>query len=168
MTPEERAAKKAKIETAQTYKDRMTPKQKIEFLNTPYEEMPDHLRIGMTKRPQTFNFVRMNHPRIGSQNETFAARLIRYRDKYHLKPEQFCELCNEYAKKFDMPATKTSKAQRTRITMRDLNNYENFNVSPKIDKMMVISGATCMPIDYFAGYGPKYRRGRNELLDKVS
>lgn len=160
MTPEEKALLKLKIGYAQLIKDEMTPSQKIDMLNTPYAKLPSDLQPGMTKSPQMFNFVRMTHPNIGAQKETFGARLIRYRDKYSLTPERFCEVCNEYAKKYDLPATETRRGQRTRITVRDLSNYENFNICPKIDKMTVIAEAMGYAIDYFAGYGPNSRKRR--------
>ena len=158
MTPEEKILKKQKINKAQKIKDKMTIRQKINMLNTPYDKLPDELKPGMTKSPQMFNFVRMTHPNIGAQKETFGARLIRYRDKYHLTPERFCAVCNEFAAKYDTPALDGRRAQRTRITLRDLSNYENFNVCPKIDKMTVIAEAMGYSIDYFAGYGPTTRR----------
>lgn len=146
--------KKTKVlDTPQKIKDAMSVRQKIKFLNTPYNELPTILQPGMTRRPQKFNFVRMQHPRIGQQHETFAARLLRYRHKYHLTEQKFCDVCNEYASKFDIKDENGKIRQKTRITLRDLSNYENFNISPKIDKMMVISGATQIPLDYFAGYG---------------
>lgn len=158
MTAEEKALRKVQIGYAQLLKDDMSVEQKIEMLNTPYSQLPEELKPGMTKSPQMFNFVRMTHPNIGAQKETFAARLVRYRDRYHLTPERFCEVCNEFAQRYDLPATDGHRAQRTRITLRDLNNYENFNVCPKIDKMTVIVEAMGYSIDYFAGYGPKTRR----------
>ncbi len=144
--------------SAQIIKDNMTPAQKIAMLNTPYSQLPDELKPGMVHRPQKFNFIRMKHLNIGAQTETFSARLIRYCDKYSLTPQRLCEICNEYAAQFDLPATSTRPSQRIRITMRDLKEYMNYNVCPKIDKMMVIAGATDMPLDYFAGYGPNTRR----------
>ena len=164
MTPEEKAYKKLQIGYAQLIKDNMTPQQKIDMLNTPYNELPPELQPGMTKSPQMFNFVRMSKPNIGQQKETFAARLIRYRDKYHLTPERFCEVCNEYAARYDLPAGNGRRAQRTRITKRDLENYENFNVCPKIDKMTVIAEAMGYSIDYFAGYGPASRKSKKGLV----
>lgn len=146
------------IELADALKSKMTVNEKIKFLNTPYKDMPPVLQPGMTRNPQKYNFVRMHQPHIGEQNDTFGVRLIRYRSKHHLGREEFCEICNEYAKKFDVKATASSRAVRTRITLHDLQNYEDYNVSPKIDKMTVICKATGMPMDYFAGYGPKYRR----------
>ena len=147
MTSEERLIKKMKIAAAQKIKDEMTVEQKIEFVNTPYNELPDELKPGMTKHPQKFNFVKMMNPNIGEQKETFAARLIRYRHKYNLKPEQFCEIANEFAVKYG-----------TKLTVRDISNYENFNICPKIDKMTAIAETMGVSIDYFAGYGPANRR----------
>lgn len=158
FTLEEKEAKKKLIAKAQLLKNNMTVDQKIKMLNTPYDKLPEELKPGMTKFPQVFNFVRMTHPHIGAQKETFGARLIRYRDKYHLTPERFCAVCNEFAMRYDAPARNGRRAQKTRITLRDLSNYENFNVCPKIDKMTVIAEAMGYSIDYFAGYGPESRR----------
>lgn len=144
--------------SAQAIKDKMTSAQKIAMLNTPYSQLPDELKPGMVHRPQKFNFIRMKYQNIGPQTETFSARLIRYCDKHSITPQRFCEICNEYAAQFDLPGSNAQPPQRIRITMRDLKGYMNYNVCPKIDKMMVIAGATDMPIDYFAGYGPNTRR----------
>ena len=149
---------------AQTIKDAMTIEQKIRLMNTRFEDLPAELQIGMTKRPQTFNFIRMSKPHIGQQKETLAARLIKYMDKYSLTPESFAEICNEYACKYDVKATATTRAQRTRITRHDLDNYVNYNVCPKIDKMTVIAEAMGVSIDYFAGYGPDDRTSGDFVL----
>lgn len=168
-TKRKRAAARKAIEekkaTAQKIKNAMTVKEKIKLMNTPYNMLPAELQVGMTQRPQMFNFVRMSKPHIGRQKETFAARLIKYMDKYSLTPDRFSEICNEYAAKYDLPATKTQRGQRTRITKRDVDNYENYNVCPKIDKMTIIAEAMGVGIDYFAGYGPDNRRSTNEILE---
>ena len=78
MTLEERIAKKEAMAAAQVIKDNMTVNQKIAFVNTPYLDLPENLRVGMTKRPQKFNFIKMSNPHLGEQKETLAARLIRY------------------------------------------------------------------------------------------
>lgn len=162
------AARKAIAEekaTAQRIKDAMTVDEKIDLMNTQYKDLPEILQVGMTKKPQMFNFVRMSKPHIGRQKETFAARLIRYMDKYSLTPERFADVCNEYAAKYDLRATESQRAQRTRITVRDVDNYTNYNVCPKIDKMTVIAEAMGVGIDFFAGYGPNDRRSNNLFLE---
>ena len=151
MTPEEKQEKKLRIASAQAIKDKMTVEEKINFLNTPYKDLPPELQPGMVKHPQKFNFVRMTKPHIGDQQETFAARLLRYRDKWHLTRENFCTIANEFGSLYG-----------TKITLRDLNNYENFNVCPKIDKMTVIAETMGLPIEYFAGYGPNNRRRKGK------
>ncbi len=161
----EKAEKKAQIQNAQVIKDAMTTEEKIKFVNTPYEQLPEELKPGMTKNPQMFNFIRMSHPHIGEQKETFAARLIKYKDKYNLTDKNFAAICNEFAAKHDLKATKTRKAQKTRITERDLVSYENFNICPKIDKMTVIAEAMGVSLDYFGGYGTDNRRSKNEILE---
>ena len=154
MTPEERAERKREKITAQAVKDQMTFDQLIKFVNTKYPELPDDLKVGMTKRPQKFNFIKMLHPNIGEQKETFAARLIRYRAKYHLSVEEFASIANEFG-----------KMHNVRITKRDIINYENYNICPKIDKMTAIAEAMGVSIDYFAGYGSNNRRSKNEFIE---
>ena len=164
MTFEEREAEKILKAAAQIIKDAMTVEQKIRFLNTPYKDMPEELKPGMVKNPQIFNFVRITHRNIGQQKETFGARLIRFREKFHYSQAEFCDACNELAVKYDLAATSTHRAQRTRITMRDINNYENYNICPKIDKMTIIAEAMGVSSDYFAGYGAQNRRSKNPLV----
>lgn len=154
MTAEERLEKKAQMAQAQVIKDAMTVRQKIAFVNTPYMDLPENLKVGMTKRPQKFNFIRMSHPNLGEQKETFAARLIRYRSKYHLSVEDFANISNEFAKIYG-----------TRVTANDINRYENYNICPKIDKMTAIAEAMGVSIDYFAGYGSCRRKSRNEIIE---
>lgn len=147
MTEKEKIEKKLAIEKAQAIKKLMTPEQKIEMLNTKYNDLPEELKAGMVKRPQQFKFIPMTHRKIGEQRETFGARLIRYRQNWHLSRENFCDIANEFA-----------KAYGVKITLRDMSNYEDFNVCPKIDKMTAISQTMDLPIEYFAGYGPVRRK----------
>ena len=154
MTLEERAERKREKLNAQAVKDQMTFDQLIHFVNMKYPELPENLKAGMTKRPQKFNFVKMLHPNIGEQKETFAARLIRYRAKYHLSVEEFATIANEFG-----------RMHNVRITKRDIFNYENYNICPKIDKMMAIAEAMGVSIDYFAGYGSNNRKSKNEFIE---
>ena len=165
MTPEEKLIRQLQINAAHVIKDTMSNEQKIELLNTPYKDIPVELQPGMVKNPQMFNFVRVTHKNIGKQKETFGARLIRYREKYHFTPAEFCAFCNEFAAKYDLPARDGVKAQRTRITLRDIHNYENMNVCPKIDKMTIMAEAMGYSIDYFAGYGAQERKSKNALVE---
>lgn len=154
MTREQRAELKIRKEHAQKIKDQMTVQQLIDFVNTPYRELPEELQAGMTKWPQEFNFVRMHNPDVGPQRERFAARLIRYRTKYSLSVEEFATIANEFAKMYG-----------TRVTKRDILNYENYNICPKIDKMTAISEAMGVSIDYFAGYGSCDRKSQNSMIE---
>ncbi len=165
MTFEEKLIYKVQVEAAQVIKNTMTAEQKIQFLNTPYRNMPPELQPGMVKNPQLFNFVRITHRNIGQQKETFGSRLIRWREACNMTPAEFCSYCNKIAEKYDLPATVSHRAQRTRITARDISNYEDFNVSPKIDKMTIIATAMGVDIDYFAGYGAKNRRSKSQMIE---
>lgn len=153
-TPEEREERKLAIAKAQSIKAAMTVEEKIAFLNTPYNQMPDELKPGMTKNPQQFKFIRLTKKSLGCQKETFAARLLRYRKKFNLKQEDFCNIANEYGRSYGI-----------KITIRDLNNYENFNICPKIDKMTLIAKAMGVDIDYFAGYGADNRKSRIAAIE---
>ena len=150
MTPEEKIERKKAIAAAQAIREKMTDEQKIKMLNTPYEKLPDVLRPGMVKRPQKFKFVQMTKNHIGDQRETFGARLIRYRKNWHLTRENFCDIANEFGSLYGV-----------KITQRDMSNYEDRNVCPKIDKMTVIAKTMDLPIEYFAGYGPIRRKSKS-------
>ena len=139
---------------AQEVKDAMSVAEKIRFVNTPYLDLPDNLKVGMTKRPQRFNFVKMGHPNIGDQRETFAARLIKCRMKYHLSIDELANIANDFARPYG-----------TRVTKRDIFNYENYNICPKIDKMTALAEALGVSIEYFAGYGPEGRRSKNPVIE---
>jgi len=135
------------IELAQAIKKLMTPQQKIKMLNTKYKDLPEVLKPGMVKNPQKFKFIPMTRSRAGEQNETFGARLIRYRQNWHLSRKDFCTIANEFAKRYGV-----------QVTEWDLLHYEDFNICPKIDKMTAIAETMDLPIEYFAGYGSSYRK----------
>lgn len=147
MTPEEKLERKKAIAAAQAIKEKMTDEQKIKMLNTPYNKLPDVLKPGMVKRPQKFMFIPMTKKHIGDQRETFGARLIRYRQNWHLTRENFCDIANGFGSLYGV-----------KITKRDMSNYEDFGVCPKIDKMTLIAETMDLPIEYFAGYGPVRRK----------
>lgn len=154
-----RERRKKEIAEAQAIKATMTVEEKIKFVNTPFDDMPLKLKPGMTKHPQKFNFVHIRQPHIGLQKETLAARVIRFRQKYKMSRTDFLNVCNIFAEHFDAPK------QKTRLTMRDLVKYEDFNVCPKIDKMVVMAKATGFPIDFYAGYGKNDRRSDNPNIE---
>ena len=154
MTPEEREEFKRKLARAKLLRSKLTDDEKIELLNMPYKDIPDVLKPGMVKNPQNFKFIQMTHNHIGEQKETFGARLIRYRKNWHLTREEFCDIANEFGKLY-----------KVKITKMDMQNYEDRNVCPKIDKMTVIAETMDLPIDYFAGYGPNNRRGKRPPKD---
>ena len=166
LTREERKTLRQKLEA---YLNAMTPEQRIEFLNTPWEKLPEWIKEGfpeMVKFPGQFNFLRIagEVAREERQHETFGARLVRYMEAHgfvtssekgtKLHFDHFSEVCNELAEIFDIPATKTRKGQRTRVTVRDLQNYTSCNVTPKIDKLTTIAVAMDCPMTYLGGYGP--------------
>jgi len=165
---ERRAARnllEEKKRIAKEMKDAMTAEQKIEFLNTPYEKLPDELKAGMTENPQVLNFIRMSHPHIGEQKDTFAARYVRMKEKYQLTDKEVSDMANIFAKKFDLKKTDKHKAQKTRVTVNDLQRYENYNITPKIDKLTAISRALGFSIAYCGGYGPESMCSKNDVLE---
>lgn len=147
-----RLQNKTAKDRAQKIKDEMTVLEKIEMLNTHYDKLPDELKPGMVKYPQVFNFMRMERSNIGNQKETFGARLIAFRDKYNLSVEDFCKMCNQYAVQFDGFSSR-KKPLKTRVNPEDIRSYENYNVSPKIDKLVCIKQAMAFDMAYFTGYG---------------
>lgn len=161
----EKAERNKKRETAQSIKDAMTINERIEFLNTPFVELPDALRDDkLVLHPQELNFVRFADPGAGLQRETFAARLIRYMDSHgfvttdeetgnvKLDLERFSQICDEFAKPFDTKARRGHRPQKTRVSPTNLNSYVNWNITPKIDKLTVISEAMNCDIEYLCGY----------------
>ena len=163
----ERNERKEIRRAVQSIKNKMTIEERIKFLNTPYIEVPDELRDDrLVEHPQEFNFVRFANHSTGLQKETFAARLIRYMDSHgfatadengtKLDLDRFSAICNEFAKDFDTKARPGHRPQKTRVTKRDLNNYINWNICPKVDKMTIISEAMGVDIGYLGGYGGNY------------
>ena len=145
----------ADLALANKLKKHMTFDQFINFVNTPYKEIPRILKVKMTQRPQRFRFINMKAPEAGFQKETFAARMIKFRVKYHFGREDIATIANEFARDYG-----------TRVTLRDIRNYELYNICPKIDKMTAIAEALGLSVDYFAGYGPSNRKSKNETIEK--
>ena len=162
----DRALKEEKLRKAQRIKDSMTVEEKIRMLNTPYEELDEDLQIGMTRNPEYHNQARMHHPHIGEQQERSAARILRFRTNHGMDEQEFCNFVNLYAKKYDIKKTKWGKGKRTRLIVRNVKQYENFNTSPKAEKMAAIAEAMGMPVTYFEGYGKNSNvpSMKNEIL----
>lgn len=166
LEKENRAKKKNEINMAQALKRKLSVEQKIQLLNTAYEDIPYKFVAGMTKRPQIFNSVHMEHPNMGGQHESFGARLLRTRDMLGMSREELINICNMYASVHDKKARKGSgrKQQRTRITKQDIINYEDFNVCPKRDKLTVLAKALGVDISYLTGYGEPTLNSSNQIV----
>lgn len=162
---EERKTTRAKIEA---FFASMTPEELIQYQNTPYEQLPEWLKEAMSKivqNPESCNFVRIyDLVRKGErQQEIAASRLTRYMENHGLITtfegettlhyEKFSEICNELAAKYDLSWGPGQKAQRVRITPRDLKNYTQCRVTPKGDKLAVLAAVTDLPVWYLCGYG---------------
>lgn len=145
----------------------MTPEEWIQFQNTPWELLPEWIREAMPKlvrNPGECNFVRIYGlvDEKERQKEICASRLTRYMEKKgfitsdeegtHLHYDRFAEVCNELAETYDLPWRPGKKAQRVRITKRDLKNYTQCRVTPKGDKLAVLATATDLPVWYLGGY----------------
>lgn len=163
-TKAERMAVKKEIEA---FFNRMSVEERIKFLNTPWEEQPEWIKENFksfVRFPEEFNFLRVAGivSKEMRQKETFGARLIRYMENHgfitgteegtKLHFENFAQVCNTLAENYDLPYRPGHKAQRTRITTSDLQGYTTKNITPKKDKLTVISAATGIPIAYFGGY----------------
>lgn len=148
----------------------MSPEELIKFQNTPYEELPEWLKEALPKivqNPEACNFVRIYDlvHKNDRQQEIAASRITRYMEKHRLvttmpgyaKPvldyKRFAKICNEYAVNFDLPWGLGRKAQRVRITARDLQNYTECRVTPKGDKLAILASVTNLPVWYLCGYG---------------
>jgi len=162
---ETKAERKAAKQRFEAYLNAMTPEERIEFLKTPWEKMPDWIKdMGLVRFPEEFNFLRIAG--IVSENErqkeTFGCRLIRYMESHgfitsdeegtKLHYDRFAEVCNNLAEKYDLAWRPGHKAQKTRITTSDLKGYTTKNITPKKDKLTAISVATGVPIAYLGGY----------------
>ena len=149
------------------YLEKMTPEERIAFLNTPWEEMPEWIKEGnprMVKYPEEFNFLRIAGEvnKEERQKEIFGARIVRYMEKYgmitsdeegtHLHYKRFSEICNELAEKYDLAWRPGHKAQRTRVTPTDFKGYTSDRITPKKDKLVTIAIATGLPMSYLGGY----------------
>jgi len=165
---ETRDQNKSHRKVVEEYFRKMSPDERIEFLNKPYEEQSEWVKENipdLVKYPEEFNFLRIagEVPKEEYQKERFGARLIRYMEKSRfltsdengtkLDLERFCEVCNELAMKYDLARRKGHRAQRTRITPLDLKGYTQKNVTPKKDKLTTIAVAMDVPVAYLGGYG---------------
>ena len=142
----EKAIEKAEREAAKAARATLTVDERIKLLNTPYGNIPDMYRPGMTKWPYRFEYMKMQNPGIGQQVETFGARLLRFMKNHGVSPVQLSMMASEYGAQFFV-----------KVTLRDIYSYIDRNVAPKIDKLMAISAALDMPLDYFPGYGSSNR-----------
>lgn len=152
---------------AEEYFNNMTTEEMIKFQNTPWKDIPDWLKKALpklVKNPEECNFVRIYDlvNKEQRQHEISASRLTRYMEKKgyvtsdengdHLHYDRFAEVCNELAEKYDLPWRPGKRAQKVRITKHDLKNYTECRVTPKGDKMAILTKATGLPLWYLGGY----------------
>ena len=145
----------------------MSPEELIEFQNKPWEELPEWLKEDMPKlvrHPEECNFVRIYDlvSKYQRQQEISASRIVRYMEKHRmittdengtsLNYGRFSEICNERAEEYDLPWVPGKKAQKVRISPRDLKNYTQCRVTPKADKMALLTRVTGLPLWYLGGY----------------
>ena len=164
MGAAERKVLRNKVEA---YFASMTTEQWIEFQNKPWEEIPDWLKEALPKlvrNPETNNFVRIYDlvEETERQKEISASRLVRYLEAKRfitsdeegtkIDYDRFIKVCDEVCEKYDLPRTKTKRQQKVRITARDIKNYTQCRVTPKGDKMAILTKVTGMPLWYLAGY----------------
>ena len=159
--------RKEQKEKIEQFFEGMSTEELIKFQNTPWNELPEWIREAMPKLvqyPMENNYVRIYGlvNKDQRQQEITASRLTRYMEKHgfitsdeegtHLHYDHFAEVCNEFAEKYDLPWRPGRKSQKVRITKRDLKNYTQCRVTPKGDKMAVLSSVTELPLWYLGGY----------------
>lgn len=159
--------RKLQREKLEAFFQNMSTEEWIKFQNTPWNEIPEWIREAMPKlvqHPEECNFVRIYGlvDEKERQKEICASRLTRYMEKKgfitsdengtHPHYDRFAEVCNELAEKYDLKWRPGHKAQKVRITKRDLVNYTQCRVTPKGDKLAVIATATELPVWYLGGY----------------
>jgi hypothetical protein len=118
----------------------------------------------LVRNPEECNFVRIYDlvSKSQRQQEISASRLVRYMEQKRLVTskegetklhyDRFSQICNEKAEEYDLPWTPGKKAQKVRITTRDLKNYTQCRVTPKGDKMAILAKTTGLPLWYLGGY----------------
>ena len=159
--------RKIQKEKLEQFFEGMSPEELIAFQNTPWSEIPDWIKEAMPKlvqNPERCKYVRIyglvNDKQ--RQREIAASRITRYMEskgfitsfegKTTLHYENFSKVCNEIAEKYDLKWRPGQRGQRTRITPRDLKNYTQARVTPKGDKMAILTIATGLPLWYLSGY----------------
>lgn len=100
-----------------------------------------------------YHFINMNNEKL-PRTMTTGKRIKFFRIKYSLTQEEFAEMCNVYANRYN-----------TKVTQMDISGYENGKCCPKIDKLTAISKAMGVSIDYFCGYGATDRKSQNDLVE---
>lgn len=134
----------------------MTVKQYIDRLNSPYEGMSPEISVDITKHPTKMRFVSMAHEdETMKQKETSGARVFRIRNMAGMTDDEACKFINPYG-----------EAYGVKITLKDLEAYQERNVTPKADKMFLIATAFGVSVDYIAGYGDNECKSDNFIINK--
>lgn len=92
------------------------------------------------KNPYPFYYMKQNGL-IGKQKRTCGQAILAYRKAWNLSRRELSELVEKYSLQYGV-----------RFTVSDIANYENYNISPKIDKLTALCHATHMPMAFFTGY----------------
>ena len=175
MTKEEKEAKehtkqekKERIAAWEKYLEGLGIEEWAKTINTPYHDLPKEIQAlypyEIPKYKESFDDFRMlgRVKRNSRQNEIFSARLVKYlwQNGYvttdetgdHINYRRVAKDINEYLVQYDLPATKTCRAQYTRVSERGLRSYCTQLTTPKRSRFTGIAQALDIPEVYLAGY----------------
>ena len=142
------------LSESRAIKAKMSFSEVVDFLNTPYLAMSEMMQVDMTKRPTAMTAVKMFYEDDEyMQVQTPGSRIFQLRHKMKKSRPEFARFVSYYGEPYN-----------TKLTVLDLENYELYNVTPKIDKMKLISLATGVSIDYLSGYGSVNITSNNNIV----
>ncbi len=122
------------------------PERAIMVLNCGWDGLPAFLQNGVTKHTYEYKFIRMRENKSKlKQRQTAAARLLQFRVDNDLSRDKCCEIVNTYSTIYGVT-----------LKVKDLENYECLNQSPKIDKSTAFENGFDIDISKFCGYHGKY------------
>ena len=143
------------MKASRAIKAKMTIDQFIDFLNTPYQGKSETMSVDATKNPMKMRFVGIVHKNEElKQRETTGSRIFRIRNKARMTQAEMVRFVNQYGKDYEI-----------KITLDDLVRYEEFNVTPKHDKLWLIAVAFGVSVDYLSGYGDNDCKSDNFIID---
>ena len=161
-------ARKARILAWEQYLESLPIDEWAKVINTPFKDLPPEIQdmypYEVPKYKESFDdFCMLGRVKKNSrQQEIFGSRFVKYLEMNgfvtsdsngtHIHYDRVARDVNEHMVQYDLPATKTHRAQYVRVSAAAIKDYCTKLTTPKRSRFSGIAQALNIPEVYLAGY----------------